>query len=245
MRKFFTLLLLFFLADGLAAYAGSDGLILSLKPVGHVNDFAGVMSAEDHSATERLLIELENKTGVQVAVVSLKSMEGGQIDDFATRLFERWGVGQKGKDNGMLLLAAIEDRKVRVEVGYGLEGVLSDAATGRLIDQYIVPSFRTGDYSGGLRRGAEALASVAASSLGVELTGVASPDQDTQSSNTRRGGIFQVILFVIVMFAVIRHPWLLLFLLSNGGGSSRGGGGFGGGGFGGGMSGGGGASRGW
>ncbi|MCU0857596.1 MAG: TPM domain-containing protein [Pontiellaceae bacterium] len=245
MRKFVTLLLLFFLAEGLAAYAGSDRLLQELKPVGRVNDFAGVMSAEDRSATERLLAELENKTGVQIAVVSLKSMEGGQIDDFATRLFERWGIGQKGKDNGLLLLAAIEDRKVRVEVGYGLEGILSDAAAGRLIDQYIVPFFRSGDYSGGLRKGAEALASVTASGLGVALTGIAYPDHYTRASETSGDGFFPVFLFFTVIILVI----LGFHSISNGGdlcgGGLRGGGGFGGGGFGGGMSGGGGASRGW
>jgi uncharacterized protein len=248
----FCISILVLLAGVLPVRADSDRLLNSLKPVGYVSDFANVMNSSDRAATEKLLAELEQKTGAQVSVVTLKSLEGGQIDDFANRLFARWGIGQKGKDNGLLLIAAIEDRKVRIETGYGFEGVLPDAAAGRLIDQYVRPAFRNGDYSGGLRSGAMALASVAASASGVELTGVQNQERYSSSQQPARkgGGIFQLIFFVIMIIVVIRHPWLLL-LFMGGGGGGRSGGGFGGGGgggfggFGGGMSGGGGASRGW
>jgi uncharacterized protein len=250
MRRFFLTASMILLAGLLSVHADSDRLLQTLKPLGHVNDFAGVMRPSDRTSTEGILTELEQKSGAQVVVVSVKSLDGGQIDDFAVRLFERWGIGQKGRDNGLLLVAAIEDRKVRIEVGYGFEGDLPDAATGRLIDQYIVPAFRRGDYSGGLRDGAKALASVAATASGVKLTGV--PDQSSYSRSVAQEhngpGIIQLIVFIIIIIAVIRHPWLLLLMMMSGGGGSRGGGGFGGGGFGGfggGMSGGGGASRGW
>lgn len=230
--------------------AGRDPLLKSLHPSGHVNDFAGVMRFADRAETENILTELEQKSGAQVAVVTLKSLDGGQIDDFSTRLFEQWKMGQKGKDNGLLLLAVMDERKVRIETGYGFESVLPDAFAGRLIDQYIVPAFRNGDYSGGLRSGAVALAAVAASASGVELSGVPNPSRYTHAAQGHRGGgILQIIFFVLMVIAIIRHPWLLLFMLSGGGGGGRSrGGGFGGGGFGGfggGMSGGGGASRGW
>lgn len=240
---------LILLAGVLPVRADSDRLLNSLKPAGYVSDFANVMNPADCAATEKLLTELEQKSGAQVSVVTLKSLEGGQIDDFASRLFVRWGIGQKSKNNGLLLIAAIEDRKVRIETGYGFEGVLTDAAAGRLIDQIIRPAFRAGDYSGGLRKGAEALASVAASASGVELTGIQNQNISSSSRQQDRngGGLIQLIFFIVILIAVIRHPWLLL-LFMGGGGGGRSSGGFGGGGFGGfggGMSGGGGASRGW
>lgn len=226
------------------ARADTDSLLASLHPQGYVSDFAGVMRPADREATEKLLSGLERAGGPQVAVVTVKSLNGGQVDDFATRLFERWGIGRKGKDDGILLLAAIEDRKVRIETGYGVEGYLPDATSGRLLDQYVLPAFRFGDFSGGLRSGAKALASAAAKATGVE--GIAGPDPEASSPPVRMG--WGSILFMIVLILVlIRYPWLFLLLLQSGG-SSRSGGGFGGGGFGGfggGMSGGGGASRGW
>ena len=99
----------------------SDALLNSLQPRGLVNDYANVISPADENQLSSILTELRQKTGAEVAVVTLPSLDGGQIDDFAVRLYERWGIGQKGKDNGVLLLAAIQDRKARIEVGYGLE----------------------------------------------------------------------------------------------------------------------------
>ncbi len=249
MRKLF-IIILALLAGILSVRADSDRLLNSLKPAGHVSDFAGVMNPGDLADVEKTLTELEQKTGAQISVVTLKTLEGGQIDDFANRLFARWGIGQKGKDNGLLLIAAIEDRKVRIETGYGFEGILPDAKAGRLIDQVVRPAFRNGDYSGGLRNGAMAMASLAASASGVKLTGI--QDQESyggsQPQDQKGGGFIQLIFFIIIIIAVIRHPWLLLLFLGGNGGGGRSSGGFGGGGFGGfggGMSGGGGASRGW
>jgi len=246
MHRFFFIFLVL-LTGIMPIRADSERLLNLLKPAGYVSDFANVMTPSDRAAVERTLTELNQKTGAQVAVVTLKSLEGGQIDDFASRLFERWKIGQKGKDNGLLLIAAIEDRKVRIETGYGFEGVLPDAAAGRLIDQTVRPAFRKGDYSGGLRSGAMALASVAASASGVELTGIQSQERygSSQSQDKKGGGFIQLIFFIIIIIAVIRHPWLLLLFMSGGGRSSGGFGGGGFGGFGGGSSGGGGASRGW
>jgi uncharacterized protein len=249
MRKFFIRMALI-LAGGLVlSAAGSDRLLQSLRPTGYVSDFAGVMQPADRAAVERLFTELEQKTGAQAAVVTLKSLDGGQIDDFANRLFERWGIGKKGADNGLLLIASIADRKVRIETGYGLEGALPDAAAGRLLDQYVLPAFRAGHFSGGLRAGATALAAVAAAEFGAELTGVpARYGPVAEEEGGLLSGIFSFLFLLGFIWMLFRHPWLLLFLLSSGGGRGSRGGGFGGGGFGGfggGMSGGGGASRGW
>ena len=106
MRKFFITILIL-LAGILPVRADTDRLLNSLKPAGYVSDFAGVMNSADRITVEQSLAELEKKCGAQIAVVTLQSLEGGQIDDFAARLFERWKIGQKGKDNGFLLIAAI------------------------------------------------------------------------------------------------------------------------------------------
>ncbi|MFA5688329.1 MAG: TPM domain-containing protein [Kiritimatiellales bacterium] len=230
------------------AGADSDRLLNSLRPAGYVNDFAGVINSGDRAAVTQLLGELEQKTGAQIAVVTLPTLNGGQIDDFAVRLYERWSIGQKGKDNGMLLLAVINDRKVHIEVGYGFEGALPDAAAGRLIDQTVLPAFRAGDHSAGMRAGAMAMAQIAAQESGVELTGAM--QTAVQEEPHPLSGWFGLLLAVVFIWLAIKHPWMLLFLLNSGGGRGgyRGGGfgsGGGFGGFGGGRSGGGGASRGW
>jgi uncharacterized protein len=245
MRRLLLLLPIFWLAGFVPVQADSDLLLRSLRPAGHVSDFAGVMSASDRSATERLLTELEQKTGAQVAVVTLKTLDGGQIADFSTRLFERWGIGQKGKDNGILLLGATGEgrgNRLRIEVGYGLEGIMPDAAAGRILDTYVLPGWNQGRYGAALATGAAAVAQRIASDRGVTLSGV--PTAIQRAPEKRGFPLGNLILLLIFIPIVIRHPWILLLLLSSGGGSR--GGGFGGGGFGGfggGMSGGGGASR--
>jgi uncharacterized protein len=233
----------------------SDRLLNSLQPRNGVAvyDYANTISATDERQLESMIDELEQKTGAEIAVVTLQSLEGGQIDDFANRLFERWGVGQKGKDNGLMFLAAMQDRKMRIEVGYGLEGAIPDSKAGRIRRDVITPYFQAGNPSKGITAGIAELSKEIAKEYGVELTGSAAQYQyKTRSSNRssdRKGNPLVMIIFgiIFVIFA-IRHPHLaMLLLLSGGGGRGSGGGGFGGGGggFGGGMSGGGGSSGGW
>lgn len=208
-----------------------------------VHDFAGVLATGERDRLESLLRDLHRQAGVAVVVVAVRSMEGGQIDDFATRLYERWGIGRKGQDEGVLLLAAIEDRKVRIEPGYGMEGLFPDAKCGRILDEYVLPFFRDDQYGPGLVSGGAAIAGLIARERGVRLS---APTGHGRATREGRGSPWlTLLLFVIMVPIVIRHPWLLFFILSSGRGG--GGGGFGGGlgGFGGGLSGGGGASRGW
>jgi uncharacterized protein len=138
----------------------SDKLLASLKATGHVNDFAGLLSAEQKQALAARLVSLEQKAQAEVAVVTLKSLEGGQIDDFAVKLFQRWGIGKKGADNGALLLVAVEDRKARIEVGYGLEPILPDALAGRILDEDLFPAFRQQRYADGLTAAVERLVTI-------------------------------------------------------------------------------------
>jgi uncharacterized protein len=233
------------------ALAQTDALMESLTPRGYVNDFAGVVGPEA-SGIEALLTELDQKTGAQVAIVTLPSLEGGEITDFSNRLFERWQIGQAGQDNGLLILAAIEDRDVWIEVGYGLEPIIPDAMAGRILDQAVIPRFVDGDYAGGLAAGAATVATLIASEVGVELTGaIAVPPQQTAPGGSPLGGILTFIIILLLLPVILRNPWLALLLLSGGRGGGFGGGGFGRGGgggfggFGGGMSGGGGAGRSW
>ena len=224
----------------------SDRFRESLKPQGYVSDWAGVFSAQQKADLENRIAAVKQTNGAELAVVTVPSLQGGEIDDFAAKLFAQWGIGQKGKDNGVLLLAAMEDRKMRIEVGYGLEGVLTDAKTGRIQDEYIVPRFKEGNYAQGLIAGADILLKVMG---GEEL-----PAPSATEADTTLGGIIFLLIFGVVFILIVRAAikggkgggW------TSGGGSSRGGGwssgssgGGGFGGFSGGHSGGGGSSRGW
>ncbi len=157
MLSFRTLLLA---AIALACFGGSpawaiipsDALLQRLRPEPGrlVSDFAGLLSPTEQEVVEQRLLEVNQKTGAQFAVVTLKSLEGGQIDDFAVKLFKKWGIGEKAKDNGVLLLVALHEHKARVEVGYELEPILPDALAGRVLDEQLFPAFKQHRYAAGI-----------------------------------------------------------------------------------------------
>jgi uncharacterized protein len=122
---------------------------------GRVVDDAGVLDATTRESLRAKLAALEARTGTQVVVAIVKSLNGNSIEDYANRLFRRWQLGQKGKNNGVLLLHAPTERKIRIEVGYGLEGTLTDAATKYIITNSITPRFKANDFSGGMTRGVD------------------------------------------------------------------------------------------
>jgi len=230
-----------------AAFAcGQDGKIESdrfresLSPQGHVNDWAGVFTPEQKADLESRIVAVRQNSGAQLAVVALKSLQGGEINDFAVKLFAQWGIGEKGKDNGVLLLAAIEDRKMWIEVGYGLEGVLNDAKCGRIQDEFIVPRFKEGNYAQGLIDGADALLKI--------MSGEAMPEPAAQADNPVAALLFLLVfatVFVLIARSAIRGGKGGRWTGGGGGGGGFRGGGGGFGGFGGGRSGGGGAGRSW
>ncbi|MFA6250589.1 MAG: TPM domain-containing protein [Candidatus Shapirobacteria bacterium] len=115
----------------------------------YVNDFADVYSPQFELDLNQQLSSLEASTSSQVAVVTIKSLEGLSIEEYAVKLFEKWGIGQKGQDNGLLLLIAPDDREVRFEVGYGLEPIITDGRAGEIIRNIIFPEFKKGDYQAG------------------------------------------------------------------------------------------------
>ncbi len=126
-------------------------------PQGYVNDFASLLSAQGRQQLEDQLSRLEQETTIEISVVTVNSLEGTTVEDYASRLFEKWGIGKKGKDNGVLLLVAKEERKVRIEVGYGLEAVLTDSRAGRILDNDVVPQFKQENYEKGITAGIAAI----------------------------------------------------------------------------------------
>jgi uncharacterized protein len=122
---------------------------------GRVVDEAGLLDDAARAALTQSLAALEQKTTVQLVVVTLKSLQGTSIEDYGYQLGRRWQIGQKDKNNGVLLIVAANERKARIEVGYGLEGTLTDAVTKLIIENSILPRFKVADFSGGIKRGAE------------------------------------------------------------------------------------------
>jgi uncharacterized protein len=228
-------------------------------PQRYVVDLANTINDNVEMSLNGYLQELEQKTTAQMVVLTINSLEGESLEDLSLHVaHDMWKLGQKGKDNGALLLVSIQDRKYRFEIGYGLEGVIPDSLAGTIGRQYLVPYFRKGDYSTGIFAASLAAINEIAADAGVEITGM--PKLRNRSSHkmerrkpTLLGSIFSILVIIGLIYMFIKHPRLmLLFLFMNmmGGGrrSSWGGGGFGGGGFGGGGGGGfggGGASGGW
>lgn len=229
------------------------------KPPNYVVDLAGIIDDATENRLNGYLQELEQKTTAQLVVLTIPSLEGESIEDFSITLAnDKWKLGQKGKDNGVLFLIAFKDRKYRIEVGYGLEGVLPDSFVGSLGRNLLVPDFRKGEYSKGIYNTTLAVANRIAAAAGVTIEGMPAITYQTRPvGKGKPAGILSYIITIvflgIILLLFIRNPRaFLLFLLfssmgggrgSWGGGSGGGFGGFGGGGGGG--FGGGGASGGW
>ena len=130
------------------------------RPQGKVNDFAGLLTPEDREALEAQLASLERDTSAEVAVVTVQSLGGRALEEYATALFTEWGIGKQGKDNGVLVLVAVDDRAMRIEVGYGLEGVLPDGLAGAVIRETFLPRFRENDYRAGILQGTARVADI-------------------------------------------------------------------------------------
>ncbi len=220
-------------------------------PRGFVNDFANVISLDYRTKIDALALEIKEKTGAELAVVTIRSLEGESIDSYASNLFQKWGIGKKGKDNGILVLLAVSDRRVRIEVGYDLEGAITDGTSGEILDTYGVPFFSKGEYGKGLFNTTLAIAGYIGREYGVTFSGRPERIPSGTRQGKKGGGMFSLIIIILLIILTRGRiiPWLFWGAMLGGGGGRSGGGfgGFGGGfgGFGGGMSGGGGASRGF
>jgi len=145
--------------------------LTALKPQGYLSDFAGVVDAGSRQQIESYCANVEKSTTAQIALVTLKTLEGAPLEDVANDLFHRWGTGKKGKDNGVLLLLVVQDRRMRLEVGRGLEEFLPDGFAGGILRQ-ISPLLRTGDYGNGMMTAAQTIGSRIAQSQGVTIPGI-------------------------------------------------------------------------
>ena len=159
---------LFFFAVVLCAAAGLWAQALP-RPRGFVSDFAGVMSRSDIQAAENLAAAVQQNTGAQIALVTVQSYAPfGSLDEFSLALAESWGIGQRGQDTGILLILAMTERAVKIEVGYGLEGAIPDAVAGRILDTAVLPAFRAGNFSAGMLEGSRAIAGFIAREAGID-----------------------------------------------------------------------------
>lgn len=254
-NKIFSALLLF--ASLLAiipsgAYAGRFP-----APKGYVNDFAGVIDPASATELEGFLKDLQARTTAEVAVVTVPDLDGfADIDEYGIALASEWAIGKKGEDNGVLILLSMKEKKVRIDVGYGLEGAITDGATGDIRRNIMAPHFQKGEYGAGLLESAKAIAAL------IPPGGVKKPGR----TKAVRGLIRPIAIAVFIIIAIIIQllpggrfrggrggrfygggPFIGGFGGGFGGGGLGGGGGFGGGfgGFGGGGFGGGGSSGGW
>ncbi len=262
---------LFPLLIALSAFAADFG---ALQPKGYVSDFAGVLDATTIQQINQYCGNVEQATGAQLAIVTINTLEGEPVEDVANLLFRRWGIGKKGEDNGALFLLVIQDRKSRLEVGYGLEPIIPDGFAGSLLRQ-MRPALQQGDYRTALATATAALGQRIAQEKGVTIGNQPSRRPVQRRDDSGGGGLIILGLIALIWFLSmmgggggrrgggmrgggvgnILTGMLLGQLLGGGGYRSRGGGGFGGydsgggfggfGGFGGGSSGGGGASSSW
>jgi uncharacterized protein len=226
------------------------------KPKGLINDFANVIPQSYEQKLVRITSELLNKAGTPVVVVTMPDIGGEDYNEYANRLYEAWGIGKKGEDKGVLIFVAIKERKMRIEVGYGLEGIIPDGLAGEIRDRYMIPYLKQNKFGEGLLKGTAAVSQIIAKDAGVKLTGQV-PVRAPKKRKSRASFIPLLLIFFLFMFVGRRRSgsWIFFLpLLMGGGGPRHGGGGFGGsfggfgggfGGFGGGMSGGGGAGGGF
>jgi len=261
-----------FLAGAMLAFAASGGMRAQAvdklpQPTGYVSDFAGVIDATSKEQIESLCGELDRQAHAQIAVVTVKTLDGQSIEEYSTALYDKWKIGPKATDRGILMLFAIQEHKRRIEVGPGLQGFLNDAKVGD-IGRSMVPQLQQGQFGPAILGGVRQLADAIAADAGVAITPpqqqAVFPQPVQRPHGIRLFSLLRIIIFVIIIFGAFSGRgrggngwlWFLLGSMMGGGGGGRGrGDGFGGGdgggggggfgGFGGGGSDGGGASGDW
>ncbi len=227
-------------------------------PVGYVNDFANVISPEREASISRIIDEVRTKSGGEIVVVTLPSLEGEASNALAMRIGREWKIGKAGKpgdlakETGIVFLVSPGDRKVEIATGYGTNAFISATEAGRIQDQYVLPPFRAGDYGAGIEAGVAAIALQYAERFGFEMTGVTAADTASRPLTQRRSrGFNPMFIFIIIAIVValsrgrggrggggggnVLLGMILGQMMSGGGRGGFGGGGFGGGGGGGGF----------
>jgi uncharacterized protein len=232
--------------------------VSQLHATGYVNDFAHVLDQNTVAEMEGVCQQVDQKAHAQIAVVTINTLDGADVESYAVDLFKSWGIGNKSTNRGVLILYAIKDHRARIEVGYGLEPILPDGKVGSF-QREAIPLMREGNYSGALLLVTNRVAGVIAQDAGIQIPTVPAPTaiRAPAHANDQHISLGGILVFVVILLVVLCTPlrgvlfWILLSQFSGGrSGSDWGGGGFGGGGggfggFGGGSSGGGGASSSW
>jgi uncharacterized protein len=175
---------------------------------GYVNDYTGTLSAEWKNRTENLVQTVREETSCEIAVAVIDKLGGATIEEYATGLFAKWGIGKKDKDNGVLLLVAIKDRQLRIEVGYGLESIIPDIKAKTIIDDVITPRFKNGDYDSGVYNGIVAIANIIyeeqdKNSLQYSDNIVSQPERDFEDTGA----------FVALTILAALSPWIIFALI--------------------------------
>ena len=186
----------------LALCLASLALALDFPPLtGRVVDQANIMTAQSRTELEAKLKELEDKSSIQLVVATVKSLQGGDVETYANELFRFWKLGESKKNNGLLLLIAPAEHKVRIEVGYGLEGTLTDALSSVIISSVIIPRFKTGDFSGGIERGVDGIVSVLSGDTADWQPKVRVRSDDTSSAiNDLLVPLFPMLIFFVIWY---------------------------------------------
>ncbi len=195
-----------------------------------INDYVNIIDEEDESEIMKIGVDLYEQTKAQVVVVTVNSLDGYDVDEYALELGREWGVGSENSDNGVVILLSLTDRQISIQVGYGLEGCLNDGKVGRILDDYVIPHLSTDDFSTGLIEAYKAVANVICVEYGVELN----PDYNINSYDTYEsdmddlgedalGGIF-IVIIIVLLFVFVMNRF-------SGGNSNNGGGSYHGGGY--------------
>lgn len=263
------LVAIFFVLLSITTWGQNIDDIIKNKPTKLVNDYANVLSPDSEQQLERKLVAYDDSTSTQIAVVLVKTLDGRPIEETALSILRGWGIGNKKTNNGVLILAAIDDRQIRIEMGYGLEGAIPDITANQIIRNDIAPNFRSGDYYQGLDKASQSLIQAARGEYKA-------PEGYGKRKSKGSGGIGNIIGFIVIIIIIaifagrgrgggggggymsrrgygdVLTPFIIGSLLGGGGrggggggGGWSGGGGGGFGGFGGGSGGGGGASGSW
>lgn len=173
------------------------------QPVGYVNDFAQVLEENYRVDMENLLKNFEKETTVEIAVVTVKSCNKLDPKTYAVKLFESWGIGKKGKDNGVLILLALKERRIEIEVGYGLEGILTDGKCGEILDKYVIPYFKEKRWGEGLYRGVQQIINVINEGKAFE---------DISEGNKNVLNTIAVLITILVILGIGVFVFLVIYL---------------------------------
>jgi uncharacterized protein len=175
------------------------------KPQGWVSDFAGIMSDTVKSQVDALFAEVKKSTGAEIAVVTVSSLDGISVEEYAVSLFKKWGIGEKGKDNGVLFLIAPNERKTRIEVGYGLEPVITDGRAGEIIRETVIPFFKKGDYDQGILQGSMQIAALVTGKDFVPSVPIPGPQSQAEETPwpVKVGVILFFALFITLGFLAL------------------------------------------